>query len=352
MDLSTANSLSKFLIITVALWYRSLTLTLSLESCGHIGDNSETRYSAYDGDGFYLDVGNRACCSGNITSWRVCYYMPEGAELRDSDLYRVKYAVYRRRNDTDYIQVSNVTFNFTLGREGSSNINDNRQKRDGSTSKGPMEPFNCYDMPLNKPFAVRACDIIGACVVSSPAADHSEDPNYNDTISNVHKLNVVSDLNNQSQTPHSDSGLYLTSCQMNEALPAAIDIAETQFSYIRSRRLHISANIMNSKYNVKLLDIIYICHPIKEPIIISYSTMINLYYTGTDVPTTNETMRQTPCLNINATQTESMETLNFTCSPPANERSSDGPARRRQHRAYQAIMNSRRIRQICDRVSV
>ena len=41
----------------------------------------------------------------------------------------------------------------------------------------------------------------------------------------------------------------------------------------------------------------------------------------------------------------------FSCSPPSNERSGDSPARRRQHRSYQAIMNSRRLQKFCDMVS-
>jgi hypothetical protein len=80
--------------------------------------------------------------------------------------------------------------------------------------------------------------------------------------------------------------------------------------------------------------------------------MIN--YTGRSTesiaPTTNKTAQQTHCMNINATQTEIMET--FTCSPPDNESSSDSPARRRQHRSYQAIMKSKRLKQICNTVSV
>lgn len=251
---SMANSLSK-LLITI-LYY--ISLTSALESCGHIGDNRETQgYSAYDGDGFYLDIGNRACCSGNITSWRVCYYMPDLEKLiGDDDLYRVKYAVYRRigtngTSGTDYIQVSNLTFNFTLNREELSNISghSNWQKHDMSSDEdSPMEePLDCYDMPLNTSFAVHAGDIVGACVVGGPDL---EDSNH----SNVHRLNVISEVNNQSHPCighllHSDS--YLTSCQMNETLPASIIDFKTHFSPVSdcSRRLHISANIMIGKYN-------------------------------------------------------------------------------------------------------
>ena len=238
MVLLMANSLSKLLITILY----HISLTFALESCGHIGDNRETQgYSAYDGDGFYLDIGNRACCSGNITSWRVCYYMPDLEELGDGDLYRVKYAVYRR-NGTDFIQVSNLTFNLTLGREELSNVNGSWQKHD--TSNDEDSPIVCYDVPLNISFAVCADDIIGACVVGGLDLEDSN-------CSNVHRLNIVS---NQTHPPighllHSDS--YLTSCQMNETLPASIIDFKTHFSLVSnfSQRLHISANIMIGKCN-------------------------------------------------------------------------------------------------------
>ena len=245
MVLSMANSLSKILITIL---YHIVSLTFALESCGHIGDNRETQgYSAYDGDGFYLDIGNRACCSGNITSWRVCYYMPGTAELEDDDLYRVKYAVYRR-NGTDYIRVSNLTFNFTLGRGELSNDNGHWKKRDTSNYEDSSieEPFECYNIPLNTSFAVHADDVIGACVVDGPDL---EDSNR----SSVHRLNVVSEANNQSHPPIGHLLRYsdLTACQMNETLPASIIDFENHSSLERTRRLqlHISANITIGKCN-------------------------------------------------------------------------------------------------------
>ena len=238
-----ANSLSKILITIL---YHIVSLTFALESCGHIGDNRrETQgYSAYDGaDGFYLDIGNRACCSGNITSWRVCYYTPDPGQLdiEDYGLYRVKYAVYRR-NGMDYIQVSNLTFNFTLDQE---ELSGHWQKRNTSINEDSPtgETLDCYDMPLNTSFAVRAGDIIGACVVSGPDLDDSSH-------SNVQRL---SEVNNQSHpTPteyllHNDS--YLTSCRMNETLPSSIIDFKTHFSRVRAQRLHISAYITIGKCN-------------------------------------------------------------------------------------------------------
>ena len=142
----------------------------------------------------------------------------------------------------DYIQVSNLTFNFTLDQE---ELSGHWQKRNTSINEDSPtgETLDCYDMPLNTSFAVRAGDIIGACVVSGPDLDDSSH-------SNVQRL---SEVNNQSHpTPteyllHNDS--YLTSCRMNETLPSSIIDFETHFSHVRTQILHISANITIGECN-------------------------------------------------------------------------------------------------------
>lgn len=234
MDLAMAHSLSK-LLITILLCYRSQTFAAH-ESCGHIGDNStsDAQHSAYDGDGFYLDIGNQARCNGIVTSWRVCYYRPE--ESGNGDLHGIKYAVYRKNiNGANYIQVSNLTLNFTLGQE---QLNNSSQQTHDIL-------FGCSNIPLETPFAVCAGDTIGAWVVDYPDANHSS----------MHRLNIVSKVNEsqvQEDAPieHLLHGadLYVTSCQMNTTLPAVINISEfeTRFSQ-RPQRLHIRANIMTSK---------------------------------------------------------------------------------------------------------
>lgn len=251
MDLLIAYWLSK-LLITAILCYRSQTFAQG--SCGYIGDNSETQHSAYDGDGFYLNIGNRAYCSGNIISWRVCYYRPE--ELGDGDLYEIKYAVYRR-SGADYIRVPNSTFNFTLSGREESDKNSGSHQKCNESGDSQTEAFCCFNMPLSTPFAVHAGDIIGACVVGSP--ELREESNH----SNVHRLNIVSEVNNRPRMQiyvpmgHPLHNEYITSCQMNATLPPAIIDFDTQFSPVRSRRLHISANI--SKYIANYLRT-YTCY--------------------------------------------------------------------------------------------
>ena len=229
MDLPLlACTLSKFLITVV---FCHWSQTFAQEICGDIGDNSEIELSAYKQDGFYLDMGNPACCTGNITSWRLCYYYKVNNRM-DNKLYTVKYAVYRWRNRSstqNYIQVSNRTFSTTLrGR----NLMANSQQ-------SGMVSFNCYNERLNTSFAVDQGDIIVACVVN-PRGD-------------MRRLDVVSDINIDTEGQQlyesvnpSNGNNYIKLCKDRMNLPATIIIdSNQQFSSV-SRRLHLSANI--SKY--------------------------------------------------------------------------------------------------------
>ena len=45
--------------------------------CGTIGNSDETAATLSRAQLFYLDTEHPATCTGNITSWRVCYYGPE-----------------------------------------------------------------------------------------------------------------------------------------------------------------------------------------------------------------------------------------------------------------------------------
>ena len=108
------------------------------ERCGSIGESTELAGTASRAQMFYLDTANPASCTGNITSWRVCYYGPDSVNDRGS--YWATYAVYRRTgsgNNNNYGRVSEV-FRATRaisGLQGESNI-------DGEIIQGG---FNCYD---------------------------------------------------------------------------------------------------------------------------------------------------------------------------------------------------------------
>ena len=86
---------SRFLIVTVTATVVLLhcsSIISAQDFCGVIGDDTQLQFQVDATEMFYLDVDHPACCSGNIVSWRVCYYGPEDD---DSKPYRVKYAVYR-----------------------------------------------------------------------------------------------------------------------------------------------------------------------------------------------------------------------------------------------------------------
>lgn len=146
MNLSQiAYSLSKLLIAAAVTVFYSAE-TFAQEVCGNIGNNNETELSVYDEDRFYLDMNHTACCTGDILSWKVCYYGPEadrcGPSRSNDEYYFVKYAVYRRKNGTNYIhQVANSTFNITLIRRES-----DRKKRDDYDDQ-ISTGFNCYNNP-------------------------------------------------------------------------------------------------------------------------------------------------------------------------------------------------------------
>ena len=218
-------TLSKLLIAALL----SSQQALAQGVCGHIGDNNEVKLSAQNSQTFYLDMGNPACCTGTITSWRVCYYGPNPRSRgQNNRLYTVKYAVYRRLNGTqNYTQVSNITFSATLRGSLTSN---SQQPDDGIAKRG----FNCYDKSLNTSFTVEEGDIIGACVVNP----------CNPPGPKLRQLNVVSDAKGQSnvQLRHvPEDHNYIDLCKMNTNLPATIDF--NQVSSTSIRRLHLSASI-------------------------------------------------------------------------------------------------------------
>ena len=232
MDLSlVAYTFSKFLI-TAVFCYRPQTF--AEEICGrHVGDND---HDAVKKDGFYLDRNNPLCCTGNITSWRVCYYGPNNSN--NMKVYTVKYAVYRLINGTQdyYTQVSNQTFNTTL-----------RGTRSHSLQYAEIveDDFICCDEFLDTPFAVEQGDIIGACVVKPTGPGNSM----------LHRLDVVSDvqeqpdvyvqLNMYRSSPSNQNINYEQACKRDMILPATVEFDRNWFTS-RPWKLHINAKM--SKY--------------------------------------------------------------------------------------------------------
>ena len=193
-----AYSLSKLLITAALLYYKS---TWAQKFCGP--HDNRTELDICGSDMFYLVTDNPACCTGNITSWRVCYYEPQ-LNSDDNDTFSVKYAVYQR-NDTNCI---NTLYQSDKGNGALKQDSGNRQLS-----------LSCYNKVLETPFAVQKGDIIGACV--------SDDQVHEDS-KTVHRLNVVSRVEGQSTA---DVGQIPWSCHrpsMNICTTNTVNIQATE----------------------------------------------------------------------------------------------------------------------------
>ena len=193
------------------------------EQCGSIGNSDETAVTASRAQLFYLDTANPANCTGNVTSWRVCYYGPDSVNDRGS--YWATYAVYRRTGSGNSVRYVLVTEMFRAIRTVPE-FTDDRIVDGEIVRRG----FNCYTDLIDagdSPLTVQAGDILGACVF---------DPG-NNIVFNVNRLqlDVVGEVGGESLMQMSTDGCSRTN------IPS--DISTNQLSTINSRRLHIYANI-------------------------------------------------------------------------------------------------------------
>ena len=172
---------------------------------------------------FYLDTANAAPCTGNITSWRVCYYGPSSVSRIGS--YWATYAVYRRTGSGNSIRYDRVSEMFRAIRTISDFTTD--PIVDGEIVQGG---FNCYTDSIdvgNSPLTLQAGDILGACVF-----DPDGDIPF---ILTRLPLDVVGEASGESLLQMGTSD-----CSRTDILS---DISASQLSTINSRRLHIYANI-------------------------------------------------------------------------------------------------------------
>ena len=205
--------------------FTTFSTTFSQDTCGSIGNSNENALSAERGRMFYLNTANPAPCTGNVTSWRVCYYGPNQQDIDEDELfsYWATYAVYRKMGsgaDEHYEQVSQlfsaVTATNNLVRIDSTGTTDGVIRRQG---------FTCYDDTITAPLTVQAGDVVGACV-------------FNPTNGNFftrRQLDVVGRVDGESLLQMGSGGCSTT------ALPT--EIRASQLSTADSRRLHIYANI-------------------------------------------------------------------------------------------------------------
>ena len=191
------------------------------EQCGSIGNSDETAATASRAQMFYLDTANAAPCTGNITSWRVCYYGPSSVNSFGS--YWASYAVYRRTGSGNSIRYGCVSEMFRAIRTTSALIGN--PIVDGEIEQGG---FNCYTDSVDvgsSPLTVQAGDILGACVF---------DPSNSFSINRL-PLDVVGEASDGTLLQMGTAG-----CSREE-IPS--DIPQNQLSSVNSRRLHIYAII-------------------------------------------------------------------------------------------------------------
>ena len=191
------------------------------ERCGSIGNNDETAATPSRAQMFYLDTANTAPCTGNITSWRVCYYGPDSVNDRGS--YWATYAVYRMMGSGDSVRYIRVSGMFSAVRTIAIFVSVD-PVADGEITEGG---FNCYDDAIDSPLTIQAGDILGACVF---------DPS-NSVLFDVTRLqlDVVGETSGGTLLQMGTSDCSRTD------IPS--DILASQLSTINSRRLHIYANI-------------------------------------------------------------------------------------------------------------
>ena len=181
-----------------------------------IGNNNETAATPSSAELFYLDAEHPADCTGNITSWRVCYYGPGNVDNFGS--YWATYAVYRRMESGSTLRYHLVSEMFRALRTTGNLVNFDGV--DGEISQG----FNCYTDSIDageSPLTIQAGDIVGACVF---------DPDGFRL-----QLDVVGEASGESLLQMGAAG-----CS-REDIPS--DISANQLSPLNSRRLYVYADI-------------------------------------------------------------------------------------------------------------
>ena len=202
-----------------------LRLVLAQDTCGPFGNsNSNSQVGEVRQQRFYLDIRNPAPCTGNITSWKVCYYGPE--EVHPVGSYWATYAIYRpmgsnSESNDRYERVSNMF----------SAIRTVEQYVGIPTVDGEIEQggFNCYEDTRdtgNSLLTVQTGDILGACVF---------DPDGDNPLVRRLPLDIVGEVSGESLLAMNTDG-----CTRDD-LP--MSISANDLSSVSSRRMHLYANI-------------------------------------------------------------------------------------------------------------
>lgn len=198
---------------------------LAQDICGPIGNSHGSSVTHRMDRMLYLNTANPATCSGNITSWKVCYYGPESIDL---STYWATYAVYRRSNHQSdgghsYKKVSS-TFSAVRATSLLAVLNYT------GAIDGPIQQggFRCYTDFIDSgtsPLTIQVGDVLGACIFDPIDSKHY----------NRRQLDIVGEIDGESLL-----GTGSRVCT-TDSLP--LDIPVHQLSTVPRRRLHLYANI-------------------------------------------------------------------------------------------------------------
>lgn len=180
-------------------------------------DESLGDFTAVRDHSFYLNTAHPAVCSGTVSSWRYCYYVPSIISVTEDVRYRTSFAVYRRMTDSGngsytYDRVSEV-YSIIIREEDLS--------YNSSYVCGTLDDDS---------FTVEAGDIIGSCIF---------DPVDSDTSTRVRKqLDIVGEASGYSLLQMSD----VNDCTAGlNRIPSSI--SNSMLSVVDSRILHLYADI-------------------------------------------------------------------------------------------------------------
>ena len=225
------SAIMQFLtIISVAAIF-CFSLSVSKDSYDHIGNTNETEVTPSRAPLLYLDTENPATASGNITSFRVCYYEPKDFTNETSRVvYRAVYAVYRKiSNDSRYCSSESYV---RVSKSFSATVTTSDLPLKGTRDQHIYEGFNCYDDVLDKRdstafLSVEQGDVLGACIL---------DPRDFRNIARG-QLDIVGE-----ESGHSLMQTTARCCLLRRVIiPRVIPV--DHLSAVASKKLHLYANI-------------------------------------------------------------------------------------------------------------
>ena len=181
--------------------------------CGTVGHNLQSQQNKLTIFQFYLNTQYPAPCSGNVATWRYCYYSPD-VTARD---YMATFGVYRLTG-SDYVLVSEI-FSISVGDIGSSS-----------------ESFTCqtFTTPSDSVTTIQQGDVVGACVLDVRISNDRE----------AH-LNLVG--NNATGYSMQFADTSNNRCNSGNAVSVPKSVSQDALSSLNSTVLHLYANIGEHK---------------------------------------------------------------------------------------------------------